>query len=96
MIVIGRYRFYVEEGTRLGGRVFNIPQDEWDAMTPDEQWASNKGFLDKAIVDGEQIILVTPPEKVPSGSYLEKELHYLASHGWFPSQVGDHWEVSPP
>jgi len=34
-------------------------------------------------------------EKVPSGSTLEKELNYLASRGWFPRQVGDHWEVAP-
>jgi hypothetical protein len=64
-------------------------------MTLDQRWAINKEFLDEAIGAGEQIILVTPPEKVPSGSTLEKELNYLASHGWFPRQVGDHWEVVP-
>lgn len=94
MIVIGRYPIYLQEAGRLGGKVFNIPQDEWDAKTPDQRWAFNKKFLDNAIVDDEQIILATPPEKVPLDSTLEKELNYLASHGYLPKQVGDHWEVA--
>jgi hypothetical protein len=94
MIVIGRYPIYLQEAARLCGRAFDIPQDEWDAMTPDERWTFNRKFLDEAILAGEQIILATPPEKVPSGSTLEKELNYLASHGCFPKQVGDHWEVA--
>ena len=73
MIVIGRYPIYLQEAGSLSGRVFNIPQYEWDAMPPDKRWTLNKEFLDKAIVAGEQIILATPPEKVPSGSTLEKE-----------------------
>jgi hypothetical protein len=94
MIVIGRYKFYLEEAARLDANVFNISQDEWDAMTPDQRWALNKEFLDKAIVAEEQIILTTPPEKVPLGSTLEKELNYLASCGWLPKQVGGRWEVA--
>ena len=95
MIVIGRFPIYLKEAERLCGRVFNISKDEWDAMALDQRWTFNKEFLDEAIVAGEQIILATPPEKVPSGSTLEKELNYLASRGWFPRQVGDHWEVAP-
>jgi hypothetical protein len=94
MIVIGRYPIYISEGGRLGARIFNIPADQWNAMTPDQQWALNKEFLDKAIAGNEEIRLATPPEKVPLGSALEKELKYLASHGWFPKQVGNHWEVA--
>ena len=72
MIVIGRYPIYLQEAAKRSGRAFNIPQDEWDAMPPDQRWTFNKEFLDKAIVAGEQIVLATPPEKVPSGSTLEK------------------------
>lgn len=93
MIVIGRYPIYLEEAARLPGRAFDIPQDAWDAMTPDQRWILHKEFLDDAIVAGEQIRLATAPEKVPSGSTLEKELNYLASCGFLPRQVGDHWEV---
>jgi hypothetical protein len=94
MIVIGRFPIYISVGVTLGARIFNIPPDKWNTMTPDEQWALNKEFLDKAIMANEEIRLATPPEKVPSGSTLEKELNYLASHGYLPKQIGiDHWEV---
>jgi hypothetical protein len=93
MIVIGRYPIYLKEAERLKGRVFAIPQHEWEAMPPEQRWTINEDFLAEAIATGEQIILATPPEKVPSGSTLEKELNYLASCGCFPKQVGDHWEV---
>jgi hypothetical protein len=93
MIVIGRYRLYILEAKKLNAEVFNLPPDEWEPLTPDQRWALNKEFLDKAIAANDQIRLVTPPEKVPLGSTLEKELIYLASRGWFPRQVDDHWEV---
>jgi hypothetical protein len=96
MIVIGRYPIYLQEADRLKGRVFNVSQEEWAAMSPDQRWAINKEFLDAAIVADEQIIPATPPEKVPLGSTLEKELNYLASHDCFPNQIGDHWELYGP
>jgi hypothetical protein len=93
MIVIGRYPHYLVLAESLKARVFNIPQDQWLAMAVEERWVINRKFLDEAIMANEQIILATPPEKVPLGSTLEKELNYLASHGLLPRQVGDHWEV---
>jgi hypothetical protein len=63
-------------------------------LTADQQWALNKEFLDKAIAANDRIWLTTAPEKVPAGCGLEKELKYLASRGWFPMQVDDHWEVA--
>jgi hypothetical protein len=94
MIVIGRYRAYIELGERLKARVFNIPPDEWDALTPKQRWALNREFLDSAMAAGEQIILATAPEKVLPGSTLEMELDYLASYGYVPKLIGDQWEVS--
>jgi hypothetical protein len=93
MIVIGRYRLYIDEAKRLHADVFNLPPQQWALLTPDQQWALNKEFLDKAIAANDQIWLATPPEKVPLGSALEKELNYLATRGWFPKWVDDHWEV---
>jgi hypothetical protein len=78
---------------KLGGQVFDVPKQTWDAWTYGERWQFNRQFLDLAMSSGEQIILVTPPEKVPLGSTLERELNYLSSHGWLPQQVDDHWEV---
>ena len=93
IVVIGRYPIYLEEAQRLGGKKFDIPQDEWTALPSDKRWALNKAFLDEAIEAGDQIILATLPEKVPAGSTLEAELDYLASRGYLPRQIGDHWEV---
>ena len=72
MIVIGRYRIYLDEAARLGGEVFNIPKGQWDTMTPDERWALNKEFLDQAMVANKTIRLATPPEKVPLGSTCKR------------------------
>jgi hypothetical protein len=93
MIVIGRFPYYLELGGRLKAKVFNIPMAQWEAMTPDQRWAINREFLDAAMAAGEQIILATPPEKIPAGSTLEKELDYLASYGYRPKLIGDQWEV---
>lgn len=94
MIVIGRYPHYLELAESLKARAFNIPQGQWLAMSAEERWAINRQFLDEAMAADKQIILATAPEKVPLGSTLEKELDYLASYGFFPKEVGDHWEVS--
>jgi hypothetical protein len=95
MIVIGRYRVYLDVAAQVGVEVFNVPRYEWDRLDDAQRWALNREFLDKAIDANDQIWLATAPEKVPSGSTLEKELKYLADHGWFPRQVDDHWEVAP-
>jgi hypothetical protein len=95
IVVIGRYPIYLKEAEKLGGKKFNIPQDEWVTMLPSERWASNKKFLDEAIAAGDKIVLTTAPEKVPAGSTLEKELNYLASCGWLPRQVDGGWEIAP-
>jgi hypothetical protein len=97
MIVIGRYQAtpnYLELAEKLGAKAFAIPQSEWDAMSPDKRWALNREFLDEAMASGEQIILATPPEKVPVGSTLEMELDYLASFGYLPKLIADQWEVA--
>ncbi len=93
MIVIGRFPIYLEEATRLKARAFDIPMHIWSTWTKDEQWKANEDFLAQAISAGEQIILATPPEKVPSGRTLEKKLNYLASRGFLPRQINGRWEV---
>ena len=93
MIVIGRCPYYLVLAESLKARVFNVPQDQWSAMSVEERWVINRKFLDEAIMANEQIILATPPEKVPLGSTLEKGLNYLASHGLLPRQVDDRWEI---
>lgn len=93
MIVIGRFPVYLEVATKLGARAFNIPMSKWHAMTEGGRWMANAKFLDAAMTTGEQIILATPPEKIPPGCTLEKELNYLASRGFLPKLIKGRWEV---
>jgi hypothetical protein len=93
VIVIGRYPDYLELAERLGADAFNIPMSKWSKMTRGEQWRANAEFLDKAIANGQKIVLATPPEKIPLGSTLEKELKYLASRGFLPKPEDELWEV---
>jgi hypothetical protein len=97
MIVIGRFQAtpnYLELAEKLGARAFDIPESEWEAMTPDQRWEINREFLDKAMAAGEQIILECAPEKVPPGSTLEMELDYLARYEYLPRLIGNRWEVA--
>ena len=80
-IVLGKYPTYIEKAEELGARKFSIPPQIWDSMTPDERWAANQKFLDRAIARGDKIILsniVNDINKV-TGSF-RKELEYLISH----------------
>lgn len=47
-VVLGHYPEYLQ----AGGRTFSVPTDVWDAMSPEEQWAANQKFLDRAIARG--------------------------------------------
>jgi hypothetical protein len=93
VVVIGRYPIYLEVAKALKARAFDIPIHIWSNWTKDEQWKANEDFLAEAISAGETIILATPPEKVPLGGFLEKELNYLARRGYLPRWINGRWEV---
>ena len=63
-------------------------------MTPDEMWAANQRFLDRAISRGDEIILATPIKDVPPPSVFAKELHYMRSKGYRVSENGK--KLLPP
>ncbi len=60
--VLGHFPAYVEKATELGARRFNVPTKVWDRMTPAQQWAANRKFLDRMIARGDDIVLATPAE----------------------------------
>jgi hypothetical protein len=51
-------------------------------MSPEEQWAANQKFLDRAIARGSDIQLATPADAAREGSFYERELQYLQSKGY--------------
>jgi len=86
--VLGRYPRYVELSDELNARRFQIPDEVWKRMTPDEMWAANRRFLDRTIARGDDIILATPIKDVPPTSVFAKELRYMRSKGYRVSEDG--------
>jgi Bacterial TSP3 repeat len=92
--VLGRYPRYVELSDEINARRFQIPDEVWKRMTPDEQWAANRRFLDRTIARGDEIILATPVKNVPATSAFAKELRYMRSKGYRVSKDGK--KLLPP
>lgn len=86
--VIGHYPEYIEKSKELGTKPYSIPDNVWNKMTKEEQWAANQKFLDRAIAKDAEFVLATPLDKVRPGSYLQKEIEYLLSHGYKLSTDG--------
>jgi hypothetical protein len=86
--VLGHYPEYKNLAEEIGAKRFNIPDDVWKRMTPDEQWIANQKFLDRMITRGDKIRLATPIDKVKPGSSYEKELNYLFERGYTVSPDG--------
>jgi RHS repeat-associated protein len=81
-VVLGHYPEYLQTAEQIGGRTFNVPQTVWDVMSPEEQWAANQRFLDRAIARGSEVQLATPAAAAREGSFYERELQYLQSRGY--------------
>ena len=77
LTIIGHYPNYVVEAKMANARYFHVPKEHWDKMTPNEQWAANKKFLDRAIARGDTIRTVNSAENVKGGSALAREINYL-------------------
>lgn len=80
--VLGHYPEYVSLADEIGAKRFTIPEHVWNKMSPSEQWAANRKFLDRAISRGNEFILATPYSKARPGSFYERELQYLLSKGY--------------
>lgn len=93
IVVIGHYPEYLQLGQDMTASVFTIPQDIWDRLDDAERWMLNRAFLDDAISQSARFVLATPPERIRSGSFLERELAYLFTMGYNAQRFGDDWEM---
>jgi RHS repeat-associated protein len=73
---------YVGVGKRMGANYFDVPTAQWKAMTPAQQWAANRKFLDRQIARGADFYLATDPDKMRRGSALAREVGYLLRKGY--------------
>ena len=80
--VIGRFPGYVDTARALGANYFSIPLRVWRKMTPMQQWAANRRFLDRAIRRGDTVIISSPLKEIPKGSWTRREINYLLSRGY--------------
>ena len=87
--VLGKFPDYVNLADDLAAKRFSIPTKIWNKMSPAEQWAANRKFLDRMIARGDEIILSNPVKKVSEATgWFGKELNYLLEQGFRLSADG--------
>ncbi|MHB0916116.1 MAG: hypothetical protein ACYC5A_11225 [Thermoleophilia bacterium] len=86
--VLGSYPDYVKLSDELGARRFDVPKPNWDRMTPDEQWAANRRYLDRMIDKGDEVILSNSASEAQRGTTFFREIEYLKSKGYQVSEDG--------
>jgi hypothetical protein len=87
--VLGKFPDYVNLADDLAARRFSIPTKIWNKMTPAEQWAANRKFLDRMISRGDEIILSNPVKNVSEATgWFGRELNYLVEQGFRLSADG--------
>ncbi len=89
VVVLGRYPKYLDVAKDVGGKVFSLPAEVFDKLTPEEQWAKNQSFLDEAIANGDQFLLASGWADATANSFFYKELNYLFSVGYTLSPRGN-------
>ncbi|MFZ4381675.1 MAG: hypothetical protein ACOYO0_06905, partial [Sandarakinorhabdus sp.] len=81
-VVIGHYDHYLRVAHELDAAAFDVPTDQWNALSDDEKWSLNRQFLDWVMEQSAYIVLATDPAFIKRPSWLDRELRYLALHGY--------------
>jgi hypothetical protein len=97
VMVLGRYDIspsYLEVANDVDGRVFSVPTEIWDTMSPAQKLAANIGALDQAISEHTQFFLSHGWSDANKGTGFRAELDYLFEKGFSlaPSQK---WLIPP-
>ncbi|MFI7662893.1 polymorphic toxin-type HINT domain-containing protein [Micromonospora parva] len=85
---LGHYPDYVDLAKTTGAKHFSVPDDVWNRMSPAEQWAANRKFLDRGITNGDTFLLATPVDVMRTNSWYAEELNYLMSKGYTFNSTG--------
>jgi hypothetical protein len=75
----------LSKARELGGNVFNMATDEWNALGSREaQWAKNAEFLDEAIARGDSFRLATrfAQGRAERRTAYKDEMTYLLQKGY--------------
>jgi RHS repeat-associated protein len=81
--VLGKFPDYIKLADKIGARKFNVPTKYWNKMSPRQQWAANKKFLDRAIARNDKIMLSNQVKNLETvNGYFRKELEYMITKGY--------------
>jgi hypothetical protein len=86
--VLGSYPEYVKLSDDLNARRFEIPVEQWNKMSPTQQWTANQKFLDRTINRGDSIKLSNNARDAKPGTYFHREIQYMQSKGYSVSNDG--------
>lgn len=92
--VLGRY---------LGGTEAYVGKDGFNVLglpfkgSGRWNWTRNKRFMDDALERGDELRLVTDPNRplYSGGNVYQRELKYLQDRGYTWQKTGDYWVVVP-
>jgi RHS repeat-associated protein len=91
--VLGRHPEYIKVAKELGAKTLNVGVSaaKFKNMDPTRQEELMRGALERAIKNGDRILLASPREKV--GGWFQRELEWAAKMGWEPND--DFTELIP-
>ncbi|MFC8447900.1 polymorphic toxin-type HINT domain-containing protein [Kitasatospora sp. NPDC057223] len=87
--VIGNNPDYQKVAAAEGAQYFEVPMEQWNKLTPEEQWGANQRFLDRGIKEGAIFRLGTPIDEMKMNSVYVREVNYLLSNGYTFNKAGD-------
>ena len=81
-VVLGRVGEYEPLAQKMGAKYFHIANSVWEKMNDAQRWAKNVEFLDKAIANGNKIILSNSANSLKAGTFFAREVEYLIGKGY--------------
>jgi hypothetical protein len=89
MIVLGSFPEYLEEAGRRGANALTVTARMWQFFAnTGEQWTVSQSFLDEILRSKQEILLVTNPAAVSTGSTTMQELTHFIRHGFYLDPSG--------
>jgi hypothetical protein len=90
MIVLGSFPEYLEEASRRGANALTLTARVWQFLGNNgDQWTTFKSFLDASRHTNQEILLVTNPATISSGSMGARELAHLLDQGFRLDSTGN-------
>jgi hypothetical protein len=90
--ILGSFPGYISKANSRGASYFDIG-NAWEKLTPDQQWAANRNFLDKIATRGDRVNISIPKNQISNTSILSREVEYLVEHKGY--KWVNQWSLHP-